>query len=192
MNITIRRALCLAALAGTAIALPTAALASSAAPAGTAGHQVARAGHGDAVSPCRGGSSERPTEVWSPGLGDGYAGGVTYQIEFSNTGHAACTLRGSPRVVPVSDGHQIGEPGGGTPGGPLVTLAPGATAHVVLNVMIPMCAHPVNGGVMVFPPGQKLGQEAFVQIPGSFCAGEKQLGVDAVHPGAGVPFYTTR
>jgi hypothetical protein len=183
MKITVRRALCLAALAGTAIALPTAALASSSAPAGPA--RPARA-----LAPCRGGASQRPTEVWAANLGDGYTGGISYEIEFSNTGRMACTLQGSPRVVPVSDGHRIGEPGGGTPGGPLVTLAPGATAHAVLSITIPMCAHPVNGGVLIFPPGQKLGEYAFVQVSGSFCAGQEQLNIDAVHPGAGVPFYT--
>jgi hypothetical protein len=187
MKITVRRALCLAALAGTAIALPTAALASSAAPTGHQG--TARV---SALSPCHGGPGIRPTEVWASNLGDGFAGGVVFQLEISNTGRTSCTLQGSPLVVPFAKGHRIGEPAGGTPGGPLVTLAPGATAHAVLTVRIPMCSHPVDGGVKVFPPGQKFGQTAFVEVTGQFCAGESQLGVDAVHPGAGVPFYSIR
>ena len=83
MNVTTRLGRRLAAgvsLAAAAILLPTAALASSAA----AGAPAAR----PAIPAC--GSSV--TDVWYGLPGNGTAGASYYELEFTNTGHSACSL----------------------------------------------------------------------------------------------------
>jgi len=69
-------------------------------------------------------------------VGNGYAGGSAYYIQFTNLSGHACTLRGYPGVSAVSlSGRQIGSPAGrGSPGTTTVTLANGATAHAQLLV----------------------------------------------------------
>ncbi len=72
-------------------------------------------------------------------VGNGYAGGSGYYIEFTNLSGHACTLRGYPGVSAVSlSGRRIGSPAGrGSPGTTTVTLANGATAHAQLLVADP-------------------------------------------------------
>ena len=60
--------------------------------------------HPAAVPRCHGATGPRGAEVWTALPGDGYAGGVFYDLEFSNVGRHTCTLRGYPRVVAVSGG----------------------------------------------------------------------------------------
>ena len=187
MNLTSRAGRRLAAglaLACCALFLPAAALAASPA-SGSPAHPAAAA-----VPPCvkagQGGAF-----AWLGQPGDGFAGGVGYPLEISNTGRRACTLRGSPQVVAVTGGgRQVGMSGGGGTAGPLVTLQPGATAHAILLVHIPTCAHPVTARVVVYLPGQTAAQPAY--LSGQFCRHEAQLGIDAIHPGTGIPFYTIR
>jgi hypothetical protein len=64
----------------------------------------------------------------TPGLTD-------YTLDFTNTGDSTCSLSGYPAVSMVSRaGHQLGSPAGRglMTVAPLVTLAPGATAHTTL------------------------------------------------------------
>ena len=69
-------------------------------------------------------------------VGNGYAGGSAYYIQFTNLSGHACTLRGYPGVSAVSlSGRQIGSPAGrGSPSTTTVTLANGTTAHAQLLV----------------------------------------------------------
>ena len=125
--------------------------------------------------------------------GDGYAGGQTVQLEFSNTGKVTCTLHGHPGVAQMNAGRQVGRPAiwTGTPA--TVTLKPGATAHAVLNVHNAgaLCAKPQTSTYLnVIAPGQRT---AFPDpYPSRACPGKSVMGVGPVRPGVGVPFYTIR
>ena len=95
---------------------------------------VASAASGAPASVAR--CSAASTEVWAAVEGDGTAGTVFYELEFSNIGHQTCTLRGYPDVWAITlTGHETGKPAlhRGVPG--TVTLRPGATAHAILGVV---------------------------------------------------------
>lgn len=178
-----------AAIACAAALIPAAALAasSSLAAPGAGGHQPG------AVPPCAAGTSaQRQTFAWLAAPGDGYAGGVTYPLEFSNVGHHACTLQGTPKIVAIaSNGKQVGPAAGGGTTGQLITLQPGSTAHVILTVPVPAsCAKPVTATLYAYPPGQSQRQSTGVKQP--FCPNVAPAGVDSMHPLAGVPLYTIR
>jgi len=82
------------ALACGVVAVPAATVVASAA-----------SGSPATVANCRASS----TDVWAAVEGDGTAGTVFYELEFSNVGSRTCTLRGYPSVWAVSlSGHEIG------------------------------------------------------------------------------------
>jgi hypothetical protein len=170
------------ALACAAIVVPAAALA---APAGQGSPA-----HSIAAQRCHGATGPRGTEVWTALPSDGYTGGVVYDLEFTNISRRTCTLRGYPRVVARSGSHQAGQAashGSGTPA--LVTLRPGATAHALLQITIPFCAHPVPSQIYAYPPGQAYGQQT--DITASICRhGRTQLGITPIRSRPGIPFYT--
>jgi Protein of unknown function (DUF4232) len=179
------------ALACSAILLPAAALAATAA-SGSPTHRAAAT-----VPRCHGLLAGRGTEVWLGLPGSGAAGAVYYELEFSNVGLETCTLRGFPRAVAVNrDGRQVGQPAAHAPQAPpLVTLRPGATAHVVLSVedagaLCPGSDQQVTGTLRVHPPGQALGQE--VELSVTVCRHRPSMGVLPVRPGTGIPEYTHR
>jgi Protein of unknown function (DUF4232) len=187
MNITTRLGRRLAVgfgLAGAAILLPTAALASSAHSAAAA-HQTVRA-----VAPAA--CTSNHTRVWLGVPGDGSAGHVTYQLELSNIGHTACSLFGYPGVSALNmSRHEVGKPATHSGGRLLVTLSPGATAHVVLVVTDAgaVCSHPLNASMLrVFAPGQTHAE--FVPLTTQACKGKSLLRVDSVHPRAGIPGFS--
>ncbi len=130
--------------------------------------------------------------MWLAGPGDGYAGGVVYPLEFSNVGHHACTLRGTPKIVAIaSDGKRVGPAAGGGTAGQLIILRPGSTAHVILTVPAPAsCDNPVTATLYAYPPGQSQRQSTGITQP--FCPNVAPAGADSMHPLAGVPFYTIR
>jgi hypothetical protein len=134
------------------------------------------------------------TQVWlGLGLGGGTAGSIYYPLEFSNVGHHACTLNGYPGVSASKGGSQVGpaatrdqHPHGN------VTLAPGATAHVILRIVEwgALCSQEVVAdGLKVFPPGQT--RSAFVPFSFGACAHRGVLIVGPVRAGVGIPGYTT-
>src|SRR5262249_57170687 len=47
-------------------------------------------------------------ETWFAPEGDGFAGGASYVVEFSNIGSATCTVKGFPTVKLTEDGTQVG------------------------------------------------------------------------------------
>ena len=182
MKLSARTARRLAAglsLAGAAILLPVAALASSA----TSGSLAVRA-----VGPCH----SPGTEAWLGVPGNGAAGTILYEIQLSNIGHSACTLFGYPGVSELNiHGNQVGKPASHSGPKLLVTLAPGGTAHFVLTYHEAgaNCLHPVAGSVLrVFPPGQF--HSKLVELALDQCPGKSIMSVDAVHPGAGIPFFS--
>ena len=134
------------------------------------------------------------TQVWlGLGLGGGTAGSTYYPLEFSNVGHHACTLNGYPGVSASKGGSQVGpaatrdqHPHG------TVTLAPGATAHVILRIVDwgALCSQEVVAdGLKVFPPGQT--RSEFVPFSFGACAHHGVLIVEPVRAGVGIPGYTT-
>jgi hypothetical protein len=177
-------------IACAAALLPAAALAGS----GSPGHPVA----GRAAVAKAAGATTRclapATTVWTGEPGNGTAGTTYYVLEFSNTGHRACTLYGYPGVS-ASDGsgNTIGVPA--THGGPrlLVTIPAGGTAHVILGVVDwgAVCGHPLSADYLkVYAPGQF--SYHLTPLSVQVCPDASTLRVDAVHPNAGIPGYSIR
>jgi hypothetical protein len=131
--------------------------------------------------------------VWAALPGDGFAGGVGYMMEITNEGSRACSLRGVPGgAVQDSNGHLIGSGLAASGKGPLVILAPGATAHFSLTILDAgaVCAHPVSGEVFITLPGQRQAQDS--SQTAQACPGLRGGGVlrpGTIQPGVGIPLY---
>ena len=131
--------------------------------------------------------------VWASSIGDGFAGGAGFEAEISNVGLRPCTVQGVPGVAAVDgNGHIVGTRVPGSPNGPLITLQPGATAHVGLIVhdALALCADPVSAKVVLYLSGHKTGQDTFLTAPA--CPGKPGggvLGVSVIKAGTGIPFY---
>lgn len=177
-----------AAVAGVAVLLPAVALAATA-----SGPSPARSTQGGqpAFAPA---CTEGQTQVWAGVPGDGTAGAVYYQLEFSNTGSRTCTLYGFPGVSAVRpNGHQVGVPASRTGFHSPVMLMPGDTGHAILRVTDAgaVCAHPaLAAGLRVYPPGQTVAQPVPLAI--EVCSNRATLQVRAVHDGTGIPGFTNR
>jgi hypothetical protein len=133
--------------------------------------------------------------VWI-GIGEGgAAAGSTYDpLEFTNISNHRCRLSGFPGVSAVA-GRQLGSPAGRNRAHPTytVTLAAGATAHTVLQIVdvgnfpAAKCKPAEATGLRVYPPGQF----AAAEIPFSFRAcsakGPIFLSVQPIQLGVGIP-----
>lgn len=183
MKLTRRAGLIGISLGATAILATTAALTGAAASA---------APSGPAVPAC---NSAHMT-VWTGFPADNATGHSFWQLQISNVGRNACTLRGYPGVsVLNASGHQVGLPASRNPSTtPLVTIPAGGTAHVVLEVTSPFiaCPHHIVHGteLRVFAPNQFHAEETLFSV--SVCQHSVSLHVDAVHAGAGIPGFTVR
>jgi hypothetical protein len=180
-----RRIAAAVALTGTAILLPTVALASSGGASAAPAAPAARcpAGH---------------LTAWLGIPGDGAAGSTFYQLEISNVSRTTCTLFGYPGVSAVNGRNQLGSAAGrdNSHAKRLVTLAPGATAHVILRIVdvgnfSPSACHPKTAfNLRVFPPG------AFtsLDVPFTFQACSKRgpvyLSVTTTIAGTGIPGFS--
>ncbi len=150
------------------------------------------------------GSHACPTsglEAWlgsaAPGAGD-----TSYTLEFTNVSHRACSLYGYPEVSAYGYGRVAGAQVGGaavrdTSVRPrTVMLAPGATAHSVLRVMVTGsqraadCTQVTFGQLRVTLPHQ--GRPAIVPVHIQVCSGKghPSLSVQAIQARPGVPGYT--
>jgi Protein of unknown function (DUF4232) len=137
------------------------------------------------------------------------AGGTYYTLEFTNVSHRSCRLYGYPevsayRASPVTSGDSPMT--GGQIGGTVVRdtsvrptpvlLAPGATAHAVLRVIVtastkpPSCAQVTAEELRVTLPSQ--GRPAFVPAHIPVCSeqGHASLSVQAIQARPGVPGYS--
>jgi Protein of unknown function (DUF4232) len=97
---------------------------------------------------------------------DGAAGSTYYPLDFTNTSSAPCEMYGYPGVSFVTAGsgagQQIGAAASRSPAFPKVNvrLAPGATAHAWLRVVVAAnypasSCHPVTAHwLRIFPPGE--------------------------------------
>lgn len=130
--------------------------------------------------------------VWLDTEGSGAAGSIFYKLELTNLSGHTCALVGYPRVAAISlSGRQLGS-GSGLLGSrkPLVTLANGATASIVLQIVnvgnFPAAGcRPVTAvGLRVFPPHENASQ--FVPFPFRACSrsGPRFLWAQSVRPHA--------
>ena len=128
------------------------------------------------------------------GLAQGYAGGVYQVIDFTNSSGSTCTLTGYPGVSLVSGPPftQIGLAAkrGGTTPVKTITLAPGATANALLQIVDALnfptatCAPAKATDLRVYPPNQTLA--VFLPNASQGCAEPVQiLTVSAVALGSG-------
>jgi hypothetical protein len=182
----LRRGIIAASIASAAVAVPTAALASSAHP-GTAANTTA-------VHRCY----QSELRAWLGIPGDGAAGSTYYNLELSNISGQACTLYGYPGVSALTAGHQDGSAADRTASHrpTLVLLEPGATAHVILQItdaanFSPSVCQPVTADTLrVYAPGDYAALSFPFSVAACGKAGPVYLHVSATVPGTGIPGYS--
>jgi len=149
------------------------------------------------LSPAVTGAPACPTSSLQVKLGvaQGYAGGVYEVIDFTNTSGNPCTLYGYPGVSLVSGPpyKQIGLAAKrSTSSAPkkLVTLAPGATANALLQIVDALnypsatCGPTKATALKVYPPNQTV--PVYVPSTSSGCANPVQIMyISPVQPGSG-------
>jgi hypothetical protein len=182
-----RRIIAAIAIGSAAVLLPTVALASSAgSTAATAAATVHRCYASELT-------------VWLGTPGNGTAGSTYYDLELSNTSKSTCTLYGYPGVSANNGGKQLGSAARRDHSHPstLVTLRPGGTSHVLLQItdvgnFTPSVCVPTSAQLLrVYAPGAY--SPINMPFQGSFQAcshrGPIYLHVTAVIPGTGIPGY---
>jgi hypothetical protein len=128
------------------------------------------------------------------GVGQGYAGGVYEVIDFTNTSDSTCTLFGYPGVSLVKGPPytQIGLAAKRSTSTPrkLVTLAPGATANALLQIVDALnypsasCGPTKATALKIYPPNQT--EPVYLPNTSSGCAKPVQIMyIGAVRPGSG-------
>jgi hypothetical protein len=128
------------------------------------------------------------------GLGQGYAGGVYQVIDFTNTSSATCSLYGYPGVSLVSGPpyRQIGLSAKRSPTVPvkLITLAPGATANAVVQIVeaqnfpASSCDPTTATNLQIYPPNQRTA--IYLPSTAQGCAKSSQvLFISPVQSGSG-------
>ena len=128
------------------------------------------------------------------GVSQGYAGGVYVVIDFTNTSGSTCTLYGYPGVSLVSGPPymQIGLAAKRSTTTPktLVTLAPGATANALLQIVDALnypsasCGPAKATALKVYPPNQTV--PVYLPNTSNGCTKPVQiLYIGAVRPGSG-------
>jgi Protein of unknown function (DUF4232) len=184
-----RRAALAVAIAGvtalgvTALGMPTAGMTTASA----AGRQPAS--HKAGVPAC----TTSQLTIWLGVPGDGTAGGVFYQLEFSNVSHTTCYLMGFPAVTAVNGTTQLGLAASQDHMFAVRkrVLARGATAHAVLKITDPGaigCPSADANGLRIVPPNDSMA--AFVPLDFTACTGNnRNLAVRAVRARTGIPGY---
>lgn len=131
--------------------------------------------------------------VWLNTQGNGAAGSVYYDLQFTNLGQRACTLSGFPGISALSlSRQQLGSPAAWDHTHPArpVTIKPGSSATAVLRIVDvynypnALCRRQQSRGIRVYPPGER--QSAFVPFPFAACArpGPRYLSVGAIQASA--------
>jgi hypothetical protein len=189
MKLTSRlgRGIIAAAIASAAVAVPTAAIASSAHPS--------MAANTTAVHRCY----QSELRAWLGIPGDGAAGSTYYNLELSNISGQACTLYGYPGVSALTAGHQDGSAANRTASHrpTLVLLEPGGTAHVILQItdaanFPPSVCQPVTADTLrVYAPGDYAALSFPFSVAACGTAGPVYLHVSATVPGTGIPGYSS-
>jgi hypothetical protein len=131
--------------------------------------------------------------VWTGSPGDGFAGGIAWQLEISNIGHQACRLFGYPGVSELNGSeHQVGLPASHAGHAATVVIQPGGTSHVLLTIHdaeIICPGHAIHGTLLrVFAPNQF--NSELTPFSTDVCPHAVNMNVDAVHAGAGIPGFS--
>jgi hypothetical protein len=141
------------------------------------------------------------------GTGLSHGGGTYYTLEFTNVAHQTCRLYGYPEVSAYQASTVTGQnPAAGSQVGSAavrdtsvrpqpVMLAPGATAHAVLRVVLTAstppagCTQVTAEELGITLPTQ--GRPAFVPAHITFCSakGSVSLSVQAIQARPGIPGY---
>jgi hypothetical protein len=188
-----RRGLAALAVTAAAVAIPTTALAASGSPAKPAAAARAAA----AAIPPRCGTAALTAWLGIPG--DGYAGGVGYQLELSNISNHTCSLYGFPGVSALAPGgHQLGRAANRGHAVPnrLVTLGRGATAHAELQITDVTAFPPSSCGkttavaLRVYPPGATRSLEIPLTFQACGKSGPVYLHVGTTEGGTGIPGFS--
>jgi hypothetical protein len=188
-----RRGLAALAVTAAAVAIPTTALAASGTPAKPAAAARAAA----AAIPPRCGTAALTAWLGIPG--DGYAGGVGYQLELSNISNHTCSLYGFPGVSALAPGgHQLGRAANRGHAVPnrLVTLGRGATAHAELQITDVTAFPPSSCGkttavaLRVYPPGATRSLEIPLTFQACGKSGPVYLHVGTTEGGTGIPGFS--
>jgi Protein of unknown function (DUF4232) len=154
-----------------------------------------------ASAPAAGCSPSDLKAAVAAGPGGAAAGSTYYPLNFTNTSSSPCSMFGYPGIsfVTGQGGSQIGRPASRNPAVPpaTVVLAPGATAHVTLQVVDALnysksACQPVTAHwLKIFPPGQF--SALYVPFSALTCSAKlptklgSALTVDAVKSGTGKP-----
>ncbi len=147
------------------------------------------------------------TGAGSAGVGMHTTAVTHYTLEFTNVSHRSCSLYGYPEVSAYTDGRAAGGQDG--PDSQIgvtairdtsvrpkpVMLAPGATAHAVLRVIVVStppagCARVTAEELRVTLPHQDRAAFVPVQIPVCSQKRHASLSVQAIQARPGVPGYT--
>jgi hypothetical protein len=172
-----------AAVAAAGLATTSAAFAATSAPSAAATPKCAANAGGPSLA------------VWvAVDQGNGAAGTIYYPLEFTNLSAHSCSLHGFPGVSAIDrGGRQLGSPAGwDSRTSNTVILAPGATAHAVLEYhdavigQSPGC-HSVSTAseLRVYPPDQRTATHAFFDLQACSHAGPIYIDVGPIQPGAG-------
>jgi Protein of unknown function (DUF4232) len=130
--------------------------------------------------------------------GNGAAGSIYYPLQFTNLSRHTCAMRGFPGVSAIDrNGHQLGSPArwGRLVPARAVVLAPGATAHTILQysdatvTTAPGC-YPTFSTfeLRVYPPGQYGATYAAFGLEACSHAGPVYLSVEPILPGVGTVY----
>jgi hypothetical protein len=164
-----------AVLAGAAVAVPAAALASS-------------GQHAASVAKC----SNSNTYAWLALAPNAAAGTTYYPIEFTNTGKSSCTLYGYPGVQGLASASKTVGPAASrvTQTRKTVTLAPGQTAHATLGIVvagnIAGCQSAAASGLQVYAPNETR-KQIITNFSFTACKNKIYLHVYPVQSGLGLP-----
>ena len=127
--------------------------------------------------------------------GNGAAGTIYYPLEFTNLSKHACSMHGYPGVSAIArNGNQLGSPAGwgSRVAARTVVLAPGATAHTILQYSdvevstAPGC-DPVYTAVVlrIYPPDQYGATNAMFSLEACSHKGPVYMRVEPILPGVG-------
>lgn len=193
MKLTLRHTLAATAMAGTAILLPTIALASSGSPAAATRSTAATSATASAGT---GRCLRSALVAWLGIPRTGFSNEASaYDLEISNISDRTCTLYGYPGVSAVNArGKQIGSAASRAGGAEqLVTLPPGATSYAILYIdykgdfLASQCHPELAAGLRVYAPGDY----SSMRFPYPFwaCAksGPQYLAVSTTAAGTGIP-----
>lgn len=150
------------------------------APTGSA----ARHGRSASIPACPAGT----LVTWIDTNGNGGAGTIVFNLQFTNLSGHRCTVRGYPGVSAANPSGQAIGPGAGRSGTPAhtVTLNDGATATARLGIVEAgnfsprFCRPATAAGLRVFAPGATLAK--FVPFPFAACTRHANLRISPAAP----------